>query len=106
MLGALPLSLAFVPVAQPIISVSAIAHRPYECRHAPAVLVEDDFDYDRDWAKNIFSAKNAAPWLVLTTVLGFEIYNALVPVEEMPPLLQTVIPTVLGSQYQRPPPGA
>ena len=93
-----------VPAAS-IASASAAALFPYRHGRTDAVhMVEDeDFDYDRDWAKRIFTPENAGPWLILITVLGLEVYNAAVPVEDMPPLLQQIIPTVLGSQYQRPP---
>ena len=102
------LSLAFAPVNQPLVHMSppAIAAAGLAVRHTQAVFMaepDDDFDYDRDWYKRIFTPENAGPWLILATVLGLEVYNAFVPLEDMPPLLQSIIPTVLGSQYQKPP---
>lgn len=56
---------------------------------------------DTEWGKKVFTAQNAAPWAILIAVIAFE-GLALLPRESLPPLLQQLIPLVLGKQYAPP----
>lgn len=94
-----------IPTAQRTHARAALASsHQLPARHLAVQLkeVDDDFDYDRDWAKRLFTPENAGPWLILVVVLGLQAYNAIVPSADMPPFIQELIPKILGAQYQRP----
>eukprot|EP00966_Prymnesium_polylepis_P050474 1168613-Prymnesium_polylepis.1 len=57
---------------------------------------------DTEWTKNVFTKDNAGPWLILLITVSFQILNALVPYDDLPPLLQQAIPLILGRQYAPP----
>jgi hypothetical protein len=67
-------------------------------RASPVVMADDD-----GWKSKVFSVENAGPWLILIVVLSFEALATL-PREDLPPLVQQLIPLVLGKQYAIPPP--
>ena len=71
-------------------------------RSALPVCMADE-EFEQDWTKRVFSIENAGPWVILATVLGLQVVNALVPLEDQPAFLREVIPVVLGKQYARPP---
>lgn len=53
----------------------------------------------------LFGPENAGPWLILVVVWGFLGLVAVVPREQLPPVIQQLIPLVLGRQYGLPPGG-
>jgi len=61
-------------------------------------------DGDEDWAPiPLLSVENAGPIAILLTVFLF-LGLATLPRETLPPLVQQLIPLVLGRQYAAPPP--
>jgi len=55
---------------------------------------------DWSWTKQLFTAQNAGPWLIILVITVFQGLAAL-PREDLPPQLAELIPTVLGSQYRK-----
>ena len=57
---------------------------------------------EEPWRIKVFSPENAGPWAILVVVIVFE-GLAVLPRDQLPPLLQDLIPLVLGKQYAAPP---
>ena len=80
-------------------AASSAPSAPHTQARAAVLMSERDLE----WTKKLFTVKNAAPWLILVVVIAFE-GLATLPRESLPPLLQQLLPLVLGRQYAAPPP--
>lgn len=111
MIAALPLHALVVPSCRSHMQTTPfhrhthavpIAAAPLASRSSPMRMVDEEDA--SDWGSKVFTAQNAAPWLVFIAVLVFEGFALLARLAPgaMPPALQQLIPLVLGEQYAPP----
>jgi len=59
-------------------------------------------DEPEEWSPpGVFSKENAGPWAILVIITAFQ-YIATLPRDSLPLWLQTLIPVILGRQYEVP----
>ena len=59
-------------------------------------------DEPEEWSPpGVFSKENAGPWAILVIITAFQ-YMATLPRDSLPSWLQTLIPVILGRQYEVP----